>query len=83
MLSAKNFKLLIDTSPDVRQQFLHNKIKNLDCVFYTHQHADQTHGINDLRLFYLKNRNQIPVFANKSTSKYLLNSFNYCFKSKK
>ena len=82
VLSAKNFKLLIDTSPDVRQQFLQNKIKDLDCIFYTHQHADQTHGINDLRLFYLKKRNQIPVFANKSTSKYLLNTFKYCFKSK-
>ena len=81
LLEAKNFNLLIDTSPDVRDQFLKNKIKNLDCVFYTHQHADQTHGINDLRFFYLKNNYQIPVFANKSTSKYLLNSFRYCFKS--
>ena len=81
LLSAKNFKLLIDTSPDVRQQFLQNKIKNLDCIFYTHQHADQTHGINDLRFFYLKKKIQIPVFANKNTAKYLLNSFGYCFKS--
>ncbi len=81
LLSAKNFNLLIDTSPDIRQQFLKNKIKSLDCIFYTHPHADQTHGINDLRLFYLKKKIQIPVFANKPTSKYLLNSFNYCFKN--
>ena len=79
LLSTKNFNLLIDSSPDIRQQFLTNKVKSLDCVFYTHQHADQTHGINDLRFFYLKNKNQIPVFANKNTSKYLLNSFKYCF----
>ena len=79
LLSTKNFNLLIDSSPDIRQQFLANKVKSLDCVFYTHQHADQTHGINDLRFFYLKNKNQIPVFANKNTSKYLLNSFKYCF----
>ena len=80
LLSAKNFNLLIDSSPDIRQQFLQNKVKSLNCIFYTHQHADQTHGINDLRFFYLKNRVQIPVYANKSTSKYLMNSFKYCFK---
>ena len=80
ILSAKNFNLLIDSSPDIRQQFLKNKIKSLNCVFYTHEHADQTHGINDLRFFYLKNRRQIPVYANKSTAKFLLNSFKYCFK---
>ncbi len=81
LLSTKNFNLLIDSSPDIRQQFLYNKVKSLDCVFYTHQHADQTHGINDLRFFYLKQQKQIPVFANKNTSKYLLNSFKYCFKN--
>ena len=80
LLSTKNFNLLIDSSPDIRQQFLLNNVKSLNCVFYTHQHADQTHGINDLRYFYLKNRKPIPVYANKSTSKFLLNSFKYCFK---
>ena len=80
VLSAKNFKLLIDTSPDVRQQFLHNKIKNLDCIFYTHQHADQTHGINDLRSFYINNKKPINVYADKFTSKYLKENFSYIFK---
>ena len=80
LLTAKNFNILIDSSPDIRQQFLANKIKSLNCVFYTHQHADQTHGINDLRFFYLKNKNPIPVFANKNTGNYLLNSFKYCFR---
>tara|TARA_B100001121_G_scaffold27159_1_gene21409 strand:- start:532 stop:1305 length:774 start_codon:yes stop_codon:yes gene_type:complete len=80
LLSTYKFNLLIDTSPDIRHQFLKNKIKSIDYVFYTHPHADQTHGINDLRLFYLKNRKQIPVFANKITSKYLLSTFKYCFK---
>ena len=80
LLSAKKFNLLIDSSPDIRQQFLANKVKSLDCVFYTHEHADQTHGINDLRLFYLKTKKQIPIFANKKTTNYLLNSFKYCFK---
>ncbi len=80
LLNYKNFNLLIDTSPDIRNQFLMNKVKYLNCIFYTHPHADQTHGINDLRYYYLKSRKQIPVFANKITSKYLLNTFGYCFK---
>ena len=79
LLSTQNFNLLIDTSPDIRQQFLANKVKSLDCVFYTHKHADQTHGINELRFFYLKNKIQIPVYADKNTTNYLLNSFKYCF----
>ena len=45
--------ILIDTSPDLRSQLLKNKIKSVDKVFYTHLHADQTHGINDLRPFFL------------------------------
>jgi len=75
----KNF--LIDTSPDLRFQLLKNKIKSIDKVFYTHLHADQTHGINDLRPFFLINKKQIPVFADHKTSKYLNSTFKYCFKS--
>ena len=73
--------ILIDTSPDLRSQLLQNKIKSINKVFYTHLHADQTHGINDLRPFFLINKKQIPVFADSKTSKYLNSTFNYCFKS--
>ena len=75
----KNF--LIDTSPDLRFQLLKNKIKSIDKVFYTHFHADQTHGINDLRPFFLTQKKQISVFADNKTSKYLNSTFRYCFKS--
>ena len=56
IIKSKDKNLLIDTSPDLRTQMLKNKIANIDCVFYTHNHADQTHGINDLRIFCLKNK---------------------------
>ena len=75
----KNF--LIDTSPDLRFQLLKNKIKSINKVFYTHLHADQTHGINDLRPFFLTQKKQISVFADNKTSKYLNSTFKYCFKS--
>ena len=79
LLKTDNQIALFDTSPDLRQQLINNKIKNIDIVFYSHMHADQTHGINDLRVFYIKNKKTIPVFADKPTSKYLLNTFRYCF----
>jgi phosphoribosyl 1,2-cyclic phosphate phosphodiesterase len=73
--------ILIDTSPDLRAQLLKNKVKSINKVFYTHPHADQTHGINDLRPFFLINKKQIPVYSNAITKKYLLSTFGYCFKS--
>ena len=72
---------MIDTSPDLRFQLLSNKIKNVNKVLYSHLHADQTHGINDLRSFYLSSKKQINVYADKYTSKYLMHSFSYIFKS--
>jgi len=74
--------VLIDTSPDLRSQLLVNGIKNISSVLYTHQHADQTHGINDLRTFYFKNKKKINIYANKQTLKYLKKSFTYCFEKK-
>ena len=56
LVSINNSNILIDTSPDLRQQLLSQKITNIDIVLYTHMHADQTHGINDLRIFFLKNK---------------------------
>ena len=81
LIKFDNQNILIDTSPDLRSQLLKNKIKSVDKVFYTHLHADQTHGINDLRPFFLIKKKQIPVFADRKTSKYLNSTFKYCFKS--
>ena len=56
LIKSKNENILIDTSPDLRSQLLKNNIKKIDRVLYSHLHGDQTHGINDLRVFYLKKK---------------------------
>jgi len=81
LIKSKTENILIDTSPDLRQQLLRHNIKKIDKIFYSHMHADQTHGINDLRSFFINSRKQINVFADYATSKYLKNSFSYCFQS--
>ena len=79
ILQTKTDNILIDTSPDLRNQLIKNKISKIDKVLYSHMHADQTHGINDLRPFFLKNKKKIDVYADKITAKYLKRTFNYCF----
>ena len=81
LIKTSDENILIDTSPDLRFQLLTHKIRKIDKVFFSHMHGDQTHGINDLRSFYLNNKKQIKVFADKFTSKYLKKSFSYIFKS--
>ena len=70
LISYSKTNILIDSSPDLRFQLIANKVKNIDKIFYTHAHADQTHGINDLRVFYLKNRKKLPVYADRNTKNY-------------
>ena len=79
IIKTKDENILIDTSPDLRKQLLDNNISKIDRVLYSHMHADQTHGINDLRVFFIKNKKPISVYADQATSNYLLNSFSYCF----
>ena len=83
LIRSKNLNILIDTSPDLKSQLLQNKVKNIDKVFYTHAHADQTHGINELRVFTLKNRKKIPIYADLITKRSLQKTFGYCFKDYK
>jgi len=81
LLKTTDENILIDASPDLRQQLLRHKIKKINKVLFSHMHGDQTHGINDLRSFYINSRKQINVYADIDTSKYLKNSFSYIFKS--
>ena len=71
--------LLIDTSPDLREQLLRAEVKRLDAVFYTHDHADQSHGIDDLRAIAYRMRAQIPTFMDPHTKDNVWERFRYCF----
>ena len=83
--------ILIDTSPDIRNQMLSNKIKNVSSVIYTHEHSDQTNGLFELRPFAFKKNNNpkinfwskgvpLNIYGNTKTINLLKKRFNYCFK---
>ncbi len=72
-------RVLVDTSPDLREQMLSANIAELDGVLFTHEHADHTHGIDDLRAFYLRSRRRVPIWADEATGSMLTSRFTYCF----
>lgn len=73
--------LVVDTSPDFRGQAAANGMKRLDAVLLTHDHADQTHGLDDVRAFALNQRARIPTWMDEDTCASLLNKFRYIFQS--
>jgi len=72
--------VIIDTSPDLRNQTLSANIKHIDGVLLTHDHADQTHGLDDLRTFAYMGRRRVPVWMNADTQRTLGHRFGYVFK---
>lgn len=72
-------RIVIDTSPDLREQLIDAEVDHVDAVFLTHEHADQTHGIDDLRSVVIHQRRRIPVYFNQSTAKDIMARFSYCF----
>ena len=73
--------VLIDTAPDVREQLLAAGCAQVDSVLYTHDHADQCHGIDDLRALALIQRARVPIFAAEATRATLTSRFGYCFQA--
>ena len=72
-------QVLIDTSPDMRQQLLDADVGTLDGVVYTHSHADHVHGIDDLRMIVFNKRERLQVWADGDTTNDLLGRFGYAF----
>ena len=73
--------VLVDTSPDLREQLLEAEVTRLDAVLFTHDHADHTHGIDDLRPLVLHMRRRIAAYADAATAAVLQTRFGYCFET--
>lgn len=72
-------RVLIDTSPDLREQLLDAGVGVLDAVVYTHSHADHVHGIDDLRMVVFNTRKRLTVWADGPTQEALMSRFGYAF----
>ena len=77
--SAEGTRLLVDTSTDLRNQLLANDIDRVDAVFWTHDHADHCHGIDDLRPMRYGRSGPLPGFAADETVRRLRQRFGYVF----
>ncbi len=71
--------ILIDTPTDLRAQLLREGVGRVDAVVYSHDHADQTHGIDDLRVLALRAGARVPVHMDARTAEILTARFAYCF----
>lgn len=80
LLSWDTYHVLIDCGPDFRAQMLRANPSSLDAILFTHEHADHTAGIDDIRPFFFK-QGAIPVYAHKRVLKALKKRFDYIFKS--
>tara|TARA_Y100000590_G_scaffold470715_1_gene668347 strand:- start:10282 stop:11094 length:813 start_codon:yes stop_codon:yes gene_type:complete len=78
----KKTTIVIDTGPDFRHQMNSSNVKKIDAIFYTHEHADHTHGIDDVRMYALRDKTRIDIYASRNTSNNLKHKFGYCFSSK-
>jgi len=74
-------RVLVDCTPDLREQLLDAQVDWIDGVLFTHEHADHTHGIDDLRPLFVHKRRRVDVYADVPTSQSLNARFGYCFKS--
>lgn len=73
--------VLVDTSPDLRTQLLAAQVSHIDALLYTHDHADQSHGIDDLRALVYLQRKRIPTYMDDVTKRQLVTRFGYIFET--
>lgn len=75
----KSLKLLIDTSPDFRQQMLTNNITDIDAVIFTHYHIDHIMGLDDIRQINQLHKKSVDIYANSETLDRIKQTFSYIF----
>ncbi|HEX7875463.1 MAG TPA: MBL fold metallo-hydrolase [Sphingobium sp.] len=79
LVESPTTRLLIDTSPDMRAQLLAADVLHIDAILWTHDHADHSHGIDDVRQLYHHRRSAVPGYARRQTLKLLGERFSYVF----
>ena len=79
MIEVDNLNLVIDTGPDFRQQMLREKVMKVDSILFTHHHKDHVAGMDDIRAFNYKSKNDMPLYCNRTTSDALKLEFPYIF----
>jgi phosphoribosyl 1,2-cyclic phosphate phosphodiesterase len=77
--SAQPTRIVVDTGCDLREQLLDANVDRVEAVLYTHEHADHTHGIDDLRVLALNNRKRVDVYFSQEAANRIVPSFAYCF----
>ncbi|HEV7372570.1 MBL fold metallo-hydrolase [Arenibaculum sp.] len=79
LVEVDGLAILIDTSPDLREQLIANRVRRIDAVLWTHGHADHTHGIDDLRGVNIMTGGPLPGYADAETMEALCSRFGYVF----
>ena len=77
--SEQPTRIIVDTGCDLREQLLDANVDRVDAVLYTHEHADHTHGIDDLRVLALNSRKRVDVYFSQEAANRIVPSFAYCF----
>jgi phosphoribosyl 1,2-cyclic phosphate phosphodiesterase len=80
--SGDQTTVVVDTAPDFRLQAVRAEVKRVDACLFTHDHADQAHGIDDLRPFFLNARKRVPTYMDAYTTESLGRRFDYIFQSR-
>jgi len=81
LVSGEVTRVLIDTSPDLRAQLLAARVGDLDAVVFTHAHADQAHGIDDVRAIVYRRGARLPAFMSPATRREITMRFDYIFQT--